>query len=153
MYKVNPYTNIKQDKNMHNHQAQISKGVKPFNTAQAKKGIRLGQDGIVDHSVSLSLYRYQIPEQEIMIIITLLEWYTLWKKEHYTIQTTETIIGIHKLTTPYSITKQTTETIIGIHKLTTPYSITIQTTETINTINKHYAWTHIISQDKLQKQS
>ena len=52
-YKISPDTNL--HKNIHKHQTQNFRGISPFGVNPVKtKHVRLGQPGIVDHSINLS---------------------------------------------------------------------------------------------------
>ena len=146
MYNVNPYTNIKQDKNIYNHQAQISKELSPSVLLKQKR-VRSGWycwpfclPG------SLSIWDTRAGDNDNNNSFRMI--YPVKKRALYNTNYRNN----HRNTRAHDVI-QYHNTITGIHKLTTSYSITIQTTETINTINKHYARAHIISQYKLQKQS
>ena len=140
MYNVNPYTNIKQDKNIYNHQAQISKELSPSILPKQKR-VRSGWycwpfclPG------SLSIWDTRAGDNDNNNSFRVI--YPVKKRALYNTNYRNN----HRNTRAHDVI-QYHNTITGIHELTTSYSTTIQSQEYTSSRG------HTVPQYKLQKQS
>ena len=142
MYNVNPYTNIKQDKNIYNHQARISKELSPSVLPKQKRvrsgwycwpfclpgSLSIWDTGAGDNDNNNS-FRVIYPVKKRALYNTNYRNNHSNTRAHDVIQYHNTITG-RRTVLQYNHRAhdviQYHNTITGIHKLTTSYSTTIQ---------------------------